>query len=164
MSKMISMIFVGLLFSLSVAAQQPGAKGAPLPAFRMMLTNGRMFEAKDLSMDKPVVLVYFAPDCDHCIVLLDALFKKLDELKNTTLLLATFKPVDQLIPFERKYGTARYANMVVATEGYSFFLRNHYALQRTPFVAVYNREKKLVCSFRDKTPVPEIIACIKTIR
>src|SRR5688572_5112996 len=155
---------LGLFVSIAAFAQSGSAKGEGLPPFRLMLTNGKFLDAKDLPQDKPVVVIYFAPDCDHCIVLMDAFFKKITDFKNASVVLATFKPSADLIPFEKKYQTARYANMVVGTEGYTFYLRNHYRLQRTPFVAIYNRQKKLACSFRDKTPVPEIIGCIKTIQ
>ena len=157
------LVFVAMLSSAVVLAQVD-RRGDPLPAFRMTKTSGRIFESRQLSTNRPLLLIYFAPDCDHCLVLLDALFKKTASFKNAEIVLISFKPVQQMAPFEKKYGTAQHANMHVGTEGWTFFLRNHFRLQKTPFVALYDKQKKLVCAFRETTSVAEILACFKRIQ
>ena len=157
------LVFVAMLSSAVVLAQVD-RRGDPLPAFRMTKTSGRIFESRQLSTNRPLLLIYFAPDCDHCLVLLDALFKKTASFKNAEIVLISFKPVQQMAPFEKKYGTAQHANMHVGTEGWTFFLRNHFRLQKTPFVALYDKQRKLVCVFRETTSVAEILACFKTIQ
>lgn len=158
------LILMILFLAAPAMAQPPDRRGDLLPAFQMTKTTGKIFGSRELKGGRPVLLVYFAPDCDHCMVLLDAFFKQTATFRNAEIVLISFKPVQQMLPFEKKYGTAQYANMHVGTEGFSFFLRNHFRLQKTPFVAVYDRQKKLVCSFRETTPLSEIIACFKTIQ
>src|SRR5687768_15181426 len=123
-------VFVCLLFSLSLKAQPAKVGGGLLPAFRMTKTTGRVFESRQLAGGRPVLLIYFAPDCDHCMVLLDAFFKKVADFKNAEIVLVTFKPVQDLLLIEKKYGTARLSNLHVGTEGLSFFLRNYYRMQK----------------------------------
>jgi hypothetical protein len=158
------LLLMTLFFSAIAVAQAVDRRGDLLPGFQMTKTSGKIFESRQLKNERPVLLIYFAPDCDHCLVLLDAFFKKTAAFKNAEIVLISFKPVQQLLPFEKKYGTAQHANMHVGTEGWSFYLRNHYRLQKTPFVALYDKQKKLVCSFRETPSLTEIIACFKTIQ
>src|SRR3982751_4150509 len=96
-------IFVAtLLFvaSLTVYSQSADPKpGSPIPPFRMLQTNGKYYSDQDIQKNKPFVLIYFAPDCDHCIKLMDELFKKIHEFDKATVVLVTFKPVRDLLWF-----------------------------------------------------------------
>src|SRR5919107_1134303 len=89
-----------LCFSFSAGAQTAKPSDG-IPAFKMLQTNGHFYEAKDLNKTKPVVLIYFAPDCSHCQVLMEGLFKNLAAFKKTQLVLVTFKPISELELFER---------------------------------------------------------------
>lgn len=135
------------------AAAQSGA----LPPFKMLRTDGRYFTAGDLPKGRPVVLIYFAPDCEHCRQLLDAVFKKIDAFQKAELVLVTFKPVRELALFERAYQTEKYTNVKTGTEGNTFYLRNFYKMQNTPFTALYDKGGKLVQAYRKEPPVAELI-------
>jgi thiol-disulfide isomerase/thioredoxin len=134
-----------------------------LPQFKMLQTNGTYFASAEIQKNRPFVLIYFAPDCDHCIVLIDKLFKRIHQLDKTSVVLITFKPVKELIAFEKKYNTARYPNIKVGTEGYTYVLRNFYKLQKTPFTALYDKKGFLAFSYRDETPVDEMLARVKKL-
>ena len=70
-------ILLLLLFALLQPAHVT-AQPTTMPAFKMLLTDGSFYTAADLPVGKPVVLIYFAPDCDHCQELIAAFFKKID--------------------------------------------------------------------------------------
>lgn len=139
--------------------------GDAMPAFKILQTNNRYFQAGELDKTKPVVLIYFAPDCPHCQVLMDGIFKNISVFKNTQLVLITFKPLPELASFERQFSTAKYANIKTGTEGTTYLIRYYYNLSNTPFTAVYNKKGTLACSFRDiNTPVSQIINCVKNLK
>jgi protein-disulfide isomerase len=52
-----------------------------IPPFKMTLSNNKIFNAADLPKSKPLVLIYFDPDCDHCQKLMAELFKKINSFK-----------------------------------------------------------------------------------
>ncbi len=52
-----------------------------LPSFQLLLANGKKLTTVDLREDKPVVLIYFAPGCDHCKTLMDDFFQKVNSFK-----------------------------------------------------------------------------------
>jgi thiol-disulfide isomerase/thioredoxin len=134
-----------------------------IPAFTMQLSNGQSFSSRDIKKNKPFVLIYFAPDCDHCIVMLEKLFKKVHQLDKTFVVLITFKPLNEVRAFETKYNIARYPNIKVGTEGYTYVVRNFYKLEKTPFTALYDKTGKLVVSYRNDTPVDEMLSRVKKL-
>jgi thioredoxin-related protein len=128
-----------------------------IPPFKMALSNNKIFNAIDLPKGKPLVLIYFDPDCDHCQKLMTELFKKIKSFKKAEMVLITFKPVTEVAAFEKKYTTSKYANMRVGTEGTLFYLRNYYKLVKMPFTALYDRKGNYNYSYRDETPVDDLI-------
>ncbi len=150
--------FFILSLGYSFSQSQEANPGSPIPQFRMMLTNGSYFTTKDIQKNKPFVLIYFAPDCGHCTVLMDQLFKKIHQLDKATVVMVTFKSPGELAGFEKKYQTGKYPNIKVGTEGISYVLRNYYRLNKTPFTAVYNKRGLLAYSYKEETPVNEMLA------
>lgn len=135
-----------------------------IPPFKILQTNGTFFTATELPKNKPVVLVYFSPDCEHCQVLMNAMFKRINEFKKTELVLVTFKPLEELIGFENSYGTKKYPFIKTGTEGNTFFLRYYYKIQTTPFTAIFDKNGKLVASYRKDTKVDELIRQVRQLK
>lgn len=161
-------IFLGLLFFFTCyygSFSQTGdpKPGSAIPSFKMLLTNGSYYSDKEIPKNKPFVLIYFAPDCEHCIKLMDELFKKIHQLDKATVVMVTFEQPRDVRWFERKYQTAQYHNIKVGTEGVSYVLRNFYRLQKTPFTAVYDKKGKLAFSYKNETPVNEMLDRFKKL-
>lgn len=134
-----------------------------LPPFGMTLSNGRYFKATDIPQGHPVLLVYFAPDCDHCHTLMNAFFKRANDFKAAEVVMVTFKPVNELAAFEQAYQTSLYPNITIGTEGTTNYLRLFYKLQSTPFTALYNKEGKLISSYRKNPLLDELLKQLKQL-
>ena len=128
-----------------------------IPPFKMTLSNNKILNAADLPKGKPLVLIYFDPDCDHCQKLMTELFKKINSFKKVEMVLITFKSVTEVAAFEKKYTTSKYANMKVGTEGTLFYLKNYYKLVKMPFTALYDSKGNYSFSYREETPVDDLI-------
>ena len=142
--------FSGISFSLRANSQT-------IPSFKIKLSNNEIFNAADLPKDKPLVLIYFDPDCDHCQKLMTELFKKMNNFKNVEMVLVTFKSVTEIAAFEKKYKSSKYPNLRVGTEGTLFYLRNYYKLVKMPFTALYDSKGNYKYSYRDETSVDDVI-------
>lgn len=134
-----------------------------IPPFKMLMTNGRFFSSSDLPKNKPVILIYFAPECEHCQALMNEFFRNIEAFKTVQIVLVTFKPVQELSPFEKTYETYKYENIKVGTEGTSFFLRKFFRLDTTPFTALYNKDGKLIHSYKKETPVEDLVDRVKQL-
>ena len=135
-----------------------------IPDFTMQLTNGKLFTAKDLSHEKPVIIIYFSPDCEHCQILMNEIFRRIQNFKNAEIIMATFNPLGEVIAFEKLYQTTKYPNIKVGIEKPIFFFRVYYNLENTPFTALFNKQGKLVISYKTQTPVDDLIKHLNTLK
>src|SRR5690349_12817967 len=145
-----------LFFSETVFSQN-------LPPFKMYRSDKTIFNAADLPKTKPVILIYFDPDCEHCQKLMKELFQKIEAFKKAEIIMVTFKPVEELTAFEKLHNTRKYPNIIVGTEGVGFYLRNYYGLVTMPFTALYDKQGNLNYSYRKETPVDDLINRLKTL-
>ncbi len=141
---LLSILLAGVLFFISATSNGQSHK---LPPFRMMQANGKVFKAEDLPVGKPILLVYFSPDCDHCIKMLRAFFKDATGFKKASLAFITFLTLDKVATFEKSYGLKQYPNLYLGTEGTSFFVRNYFKIRELPFVALYNKNGDFIRSY-----------------
>ena len=145
-----------VLFSLAVFSQS-------LPPFKMYRSDKTIFNAAELPKTKPVVLIYFDPDCDHCQKLMKELFQKIDAFKKAEIIMVTFKSVEEVAAFEKQHNTQKYPNIIVGTEGIGFYLRNYYGLMTMPFTALYDKKGNLNYSYRKETSVDDLINRLKNL-
>jgi thiol-disulfide isomerase/thioredoxin len=154
------------LFCFSVASLFSSAtfSQSSLPPFKMYLSNNSVFSATELPKKKPVMVIYFDPDCDHCQKLMNNLFKKINSFKKAEIVMVTFKPVEEVAVFEKKYKTHNYSNVNVGTEGTSYQLRNYYKLTNMPFTALYDKDQKLNSSYGQDISVDELIKRLQNLK
>jgi cytochrome oxidase Cu insertion factor (SCO1/SenC/PrrC family) len=154
-------ILTGLLFLAIPFLSR--AQTSSMPAFKMQLSNGKTFTSSQLNHQKPTVLIYFAPDCEHCQVLMNEIFSRLNDFKTTQMVMVTFEPVKELFAFEKKYQTAKYPNIQVGSELPVFFFRYLYKLEHTPFTALFDKNGKLIASYKEQTPVNDLVKKLKAL-
>lgn len=152
-------VIISLGFVKDVEAQTQA-----LPSFEIILSSRKAFSQADIPKGKPVIIIYFDPECDHCQKLMDELFKKILQFKKAEIVMVTYKPLDELPPFEKKYAITKFPNIHVGTEGAVFFLRDYYGLTKMPFVALYNKKGTLVYSNREQPSVEEISGKLNNLK
>jgi thiol-disulfide isomerase/thioredoxin len=143
------------LSSFVVNAQTEAQK--KIPPFKILLSNGTYFTPDNLDKKKPVVLIYFAPDCDHCRILLSSFFKNVTAFKQAEVVMITFKPIEEVNRFVLDHAIGKYPNIKVGTEGNTFFIRYFYKLTNTPFVALFKNNGELDYAYRTITNVDDLI-------
>lgn len=155
-----SLLFA-VLFCMQFSLQAQTDAQAKLPAFKILLSNGTYLTPERLEKNKPLVLIYFAPDCDHCSTLMTSFFKNINEFKDTEVVMVTFKPLEDVTRFVYDYAVSKYPNIKVGTEGTTFFIWNFYKLTNTPFVAIFNKQGNLQHSYRKISEAGMIVKDIK---
>ncbi len=135
-----------------------------IPPFKMLLTNGKTFYAKDLSHQKPVIIIYFSPDCEHCQTLMNGVFNKINNFKGAEIIMITFNPLNEVVKFEKYYHTYKYPNIIVGTEVPALFLRSYYNLVKTPFTALYDRMGQYIYSYKQETSIDDLVKRLKMLK
>lgn len=140
------------------------AQKGKLPPFQMMQANGKIFTAHDLPVGKPILIVYFSPDCDHCEKMLKEFFKQSSGFQKASVAFVTYLPVDKVSKFEKDYNLAKFSNMYAGTEGSTFFLRNYYKIIDVPFAALYTKDGDLVTSYEKEVNLKALVEKLKGLR
>src|SRR6185503_4156406 len=158
-------LFLFSFLSISVFAQNqsdPPYKRFPtIPPLKLLLTDSTtIFTDKDLKKNKPVFLILFSPDCEHCQKETEELISKIDSFKNIQIVMATFMTVDKIKPFYESNKLDRFPNITV---GYDMqhMLATYYRISFTPFLAFYDKKGNLIDGFQGALPLTKVLEYFK---
>ena len=143
--------------SITISAQQK------VPAFRMSLSNGKLFHASSLPQGKPIIIIYFSPECDHCHVLMKEWFKQAGNFRKASVAMITFLPLNSVALFEKEYNTRQHSNIITGTEGTAFFVRNYYKVLDLPFVALHDKNGNLITTYSKDIPLNALAAKLRQL-
>jgi len=129
-----------LLILCGVAAAQAGK----VPPFRMVQSDGKVFRAENLPFGRPILIIYFSPDCDDCHRFISELLKQIKDFRDVSIAMITYLPVENVSEFVVKNKLKSYSNIYVGTEGNSLFVKNYYKIDQFPFAALYNKNGDLI--------------------
>ena len=160
--------FLFLLFCVaSIAAYSqtqpdPPYKRFPtVPPLKLLLSDSTtIFTDKDVKKNRPLFLILFSPDCEHCQKETEELISKIDSFKNIHSVMAKFMPVDKIKPFVKNYKLDQYPNITV---GYDMqhVLATYYRIAFTPFLAFYDKKGNLIDGFQGALPLHKVLEYFK---
>jgi thiol-disulfide isomerase/thioredoxin len=136
-----------------VAAQ---ANKNGIPAFTIQLTDGTVFSSRNLAPGKPVILVYFAPGCEHCRVFIKKLADNMKDFKLAQVVLVSYLPLPDLQNFRNELKLSKFSNLKIGTEGNSFVVPAFYKISIFPFTAVYNKIGRLTGIYRKEPSLKDL--------
>ncbi|MBK6938365.1 MAG: redoxin domain-containing protein [Chitinophagaceae bacterium] len=141
---------------------QPPYKKVPIyPPVRLLNTDSATYYTKaNLPKNKPVLLIVFNPDCDHCQHETEALMQNIDKFKNVHIVMASFVTLTAISAFREKYKLGGHKNIVLAQDTH-YFLLSFYALRNLPYLAFYNKKKQLISTFEGPMPVEKVLEELK---
>lgn len=126
------------------------AQTGKVPPFRMMQADGRVFRAEYLPVGKPIVLIYFSPDCEECHKLTTALLARINEFRDVSIAMITYQQVNLMSDYVKQNNLLSYSNIYIGTEYPTLNVRNYYNIMRFPFVALYNKNGDLIRKYTDR--------------
>lgn len=158
-------VLLSLLFttaSIVVVAQTekdtlPYLKYPVMPAFEILhMDSNTITNTAFAPKGRPVIFVFFSPDCEHCIITIRELLNNRQELNNAKLYLFTPLYFNKLKPVYDKLRLGRYKDVVVGKE-HRFFFYKFYAPVHVPYIVIYNKKKKLVAAYDGGTSLNQVI-------
>jgi thiol-disulfide isomerase/thioredoxin len=129
---------------------------APIPSFSILKTDSSWFSSTELPRDKPVIIIYFSPECSHCQAKAKFVAERMDSLKNTFLLWASYFSLDKIKDFSEKFGLSKFNNVVFGRDTH-YFLPTYFKTTTLPYIAIYNSKGLFSKEFRNGTTVHDII-------
>ena len=113
------------------------------PSFELLLTDSNIYKSNTPNAYPFYTLLYFSPDCGHCIETTEQIIRKSDSLQNTLLIMAAYKPLEELKNFSEKYHLNLFPNIRLGRDS-RYFIVPYFRISYTPFVAVFNDKRKLI--------------------
>jgi cytochrome oxidase Cu insertion factor (SCO1/SenC/PrrC family) len=116
-----------------------------LPDFNFFRLDKTPFTNKNLATGKPILLVFFDAECDHCQQAVDTYNKHYQELKKIPVYLITLDNKETIKRFMAKYGNNLYGsrNVTVLQDLKNEFLPK-FRPRKYPSMYLYSSAKKLL--------------------
>lgn len=142
----------------------PYRKHPELPSFEILTEDSSdKFNTYYIKGGKPILLIYFGPDCSHCIDLGKEMVAHKDALKNTRIYMITPLKLADIPAYKEKTGLRDMKNITYGKD-FNFFVISFYGVNAFPFAAVYDGDKKLVKGFDKNFKVEQMLEAVEQAR
>jgi cytochrome oxidase Cu insertion factor (SCO1/SenC/PrrC family) len=154
--------FIGVCIVFTALAQtdtsQKYFKFPTIPKFSIVkIPDSSSFTNSQLLKNKPTVLFFFNPDCEHCQEETKKLTAKIDQLKDVQILMISILDFNSIKKFYNEYKIADYPNITMARET-TYNLPGFYNIHTIPDIYVYDKKGNFINTFKKSFPVKEIAA------
>lgn len=108
---------------------------------------------------KPVVIMYFNSECEHCQYETQALKKHIAQFAHAQILMLSNEPLAKLKTFAQSYGLTGIANLQIAQipANKSF---DTFGFTSVPSLFIYNKNQQLIKQFKGETKIEAVIKAI----
>ncbi|MDJ1499799.1 TlpA disulfide reductase family protein [Xanthocytophaga agilis] len=140
-------------------AQQTSVETKPkLPNFQVMDLEKKLISISQLPQNRPTIVFFFHPDCEHCQAEATELQKYTDRFVNTNFLMITWDEIPKIRAFMQKY---KLKAPITAYKVDNNTLFQTYGVLRLPAVYIYNSQNELVQQFNGEAKIEAILNYIK---
>jgi thiol-disulfide isomerase/thioredoxin len=153
-SLLISLLLFGACYGKK--PEKTGKEGKTLPTFQILLSDSTTWlNTNDINPGKPFVLFLFGPNCPYSKVQMQDIIDNMEKFKSLQIFAITPYSFKQMEKFYKNYNLKNYPNITVGRDPHNFFGK-YIETSGVPFIAIYDKDKKLVKAFRGKTDINDI--------
>jgi len=153
-----SIISFGQKDSITLAPYQ---RFPTVPPFKLLkIDSSSYFTKNDLQKNKPVLIMLFNPDCEHCQHETEQIVKNIDQLKDIQIVMATVMPFSMMKSFYEKYGLQKFENINVGQDT-KYTLPTFYQIRFLPYLAMYDKKGNLLTTFEGSMKIEDLVNTFK---
>lgn len=143
--------------------QQYLAKISRLPAFQIISIDSCHFiDTKSLQSGAPMIFLYFDPDCEHCQKETKTIISHKEYLQGVRIFLVTNADEMSVKTFCKELRPDTVANVMVGKD-YQYSFYRSFLPSTVPFMAIYNKRKKLAKLYIGETNINSVIEATKEL-
>lgn len=132
-----------------------------LPAFKIStVPDSSLYTNNELNKSKPVVMMFFSPDCEHCQLQVKEFMAYKNELKDIQFVMISALPYKDNLGFYNEYNIAAFPNFKLGIDN-TYKLRLLYRITTFPSMFVYDSRAKLAKAFVGNVGSAAIIDAVK---
>jgi thiol-disulfide isomerase/thioredoxin len=156
--------FIGTVIMVQAQKDSSGnnlSKFETIPSFNIYTVPDSIgFSNKNLLKNKPFVLMFFSPDCEHCQKETKELMAYKEELKNIQILMVSPSSYAAVKEFYQEYTLSDMPNIKLGQD-VNYALGSIFQLRTFPSMFVYDHTGKLAKAFVGNIGVPSILDAVK---
>ena len=160
MKTLLAIIFFSCFLNVANAQQfdtiPPYQKDSIIPAFSILQTDSTWFNKEALPGNRPVVIIYFRPDCGHCQLTAQEFEQKIAQFKDVFFVWVSYDSVAHIKSFAEEYKLLNAKNIRVGRDT-KYYVPSFFKIKFTPFIAVYNKKGKLMHTYDGGTDPDTIV-------
>lgn len=146
----------------SIPEKPDAVVGAKLFEFSVLTSKGQVFANKDIPENNNFILMLFNPGCGHCVATTNAIKNRIEEFKNTTILLVTGSNLfDKLKEFKDEVGLKEDSPINVAAELGDGMTKKIFEYRGIPQLMIYDKNKILQNTFYKEIDIDSVLHYIK---
>jgi len=164
--KKISLLLAFIGIAIIVHAQKDSSaknlsKFETIPSFNIYIVpDSTSYSNKNLKKNKPFVILFFSPDCEHCQKETKELMAYKDELKDIQILMVSPASYREVKKFYEEYTLSSMPNIKLGQD-VNYALGSIFQLRTFPSMFVYDHTGKLAKAFVGNIGVPAILDAVK---
>lgn len=137
--------------------EAPYKRFPTIPPFELLqLDSTTTLTKADLSKKRPLLLMYFSPDCDHCQHQTEDLLKDMRSFKDVQIVFASYQPFDQIKAFHERYRLGDYPNIMIGRDT-KYFLAPFFKMYNLPYLALYDKKGDLITTFEGNVKTARLL-------
>ncbi len=158
-------LFYGLFFTPSLKSQSPATAPENLPDFKFQSVLSTPFTPENLAKKKPVIVVYFDPDCDHCQKQATWIAEKIESFNSINLIFVSWAEQTANLKFAETYfGKVKEKvtpGMLNFTKDADYKIDSWFGYSEVPSIYIYGSDWKHKQSFKKETTVEDLLKWAK---
>ncbi len=148
-----------VLFSIAATAQDVPLyikQKTPPPTILLLTDSITKWPLKArLEKGKPLLLMAFSPDCDHCRHKTEELIKNINKFKGIQIVMATTQDFGEMKKYAEEFKLAQYG--IIVGRDIAYAIPSYYEMKNLPYLAFYDKSKKLISTFEGSLSIPGIL-------
>ena len=132
-----------------------------LPPFDILLMDSTtLLHAGDIPTGKPIVMIYFRPDCPHCQVETKNLVESIERLKNFRIYFLTAAELGDAKTYAHEFHLDQYPNIITVGKDHEHSFARVFQPSSIPYLAIYDDKKKLIKVYHGEVPVNNLVTAV----
>ena len=157
--KFLSIFVLTVLFSVASYGQNTPLylqQKTPPPTVLLLTDSLTKWPLKArLEKNKPLLLMFFSPDCDHCQHETEALLKNIAKFKGIQIVMATTQPFGDMKKFAAKYKLREHG--ITVGRDIAYVMPPYFEMKNLPYLAFYDKNQRLISTFEGSLGIPGIL-------
>ncbi|MDF2192606.1 hypothetical protein [Paraflavitalea sp. CAU 1676] len=135
-------------------------EGKPLPSFQLLMTDGKShLHTKDIPTNSAFVMILIGPQCPYSKAQIEEITKNISYLSDIPFYVFTPYPYLEMKQFDLRYQLSKYKNIHVGIDSSNFY-GDYMGVFAVPFIAIYDKNKKLIKAYEGKTSARTIVELV----